>query len=192
MRLRQPDRRSCGAAALVMARRLVRPGYAAQVRDQDVFAHETRTLHRRLTSLADTAGGWQVPWPRALGTPPWAVARELGLVTGRRYRTRSVRLERRVWPLLQDATPQHPVAVFVGDRLLPRHVVLVSGVEAGGARTYEPAAGTDLVVASGRWDRGRLALAGWDRPWLVVSPAPAPGPAPGPSVPRSPASRPRR
>ena len=181
MRLRQPDRRSCGAAALVMARRLVRPGYAALVGDQSVFAHETMTLHRRLTSLADTTGAWQLPWPRALGTPPWAVARELGILTGLHYSVRQVRVGRRVWPLLQHATPQRPVAVFVGDRLLPRHVVLVTGIEAGGARTYEPSAGADLLVSSGRWERGDLALAGWDRPWLVVSPAP------GPSARRSPA-----
>lgn len=181
MRLRQPDRRSCGAAALVMARRLVRPDYAALVADQAVFAHEARTLHRRVTSLADTAGGWQVPWPRVLGTPPWAAARELGLLTGLRYTVHAVRVRRRVWPLLQGAGPRRPVAVFVGDRLLPRHVVLVTGIEAAGARTYEPSAGTDLVVASGRWERGDLALAGWDRPWLVVSPAPAPDPAAAPT-----------
>jgi hypothetical protein len=174
MRLSQPDRRSCGAASLVMARRLVRPAYAALVGDQAVFAHETSTLHRRVTSLADTTGAWQVPWPRALGTPPWAVARELGILTGRPYAVRQVRLGRRVWPLLERATPQQPVAVFVGDRFLPRHVVLVTGTEAGGARTYEPSAGVDVVVSSGRWERGDLALAGWDRPWLVVSPAPAP------------------
>ena len=80
LQLRQPDRRSCGAASLVMARRLVHPRYARLVSDQETFAHEAATLHRRLTSLADTAGGWQVPWPRALGTPPWAVARELRLL----------------------------------------------------------------------------------------------------------------
>lgn len=180
MSLRQPDRRSCGAAALVMARRLVRPGYAQLVGEQAVFAHEARTLHRRITSLSDTAGRWQVPWPRVLGTPPWAVARELGLLTGLPYAVRSVRVGRRVWPLLQGATPLRPVAVFVGDRFLPRHVVLVTGIEAGGALTYEPSAGTDLVVASGRWERGDLALAGWDRPWLVVSPAPTPDPGSGP------------
>jgi hypothetical protein len=157
-----------------MARRLVRPGYARLVSDQAVFAREASTLHRRLTSLADTAGGWQVPWPRAFGTPPWAVARELGLLTGMHYTVRPVRVGRRVWPLLQGATSQHPVAVFVGDRFLPRHVVLVTAVEAAGARTYEPSSGTDHVVSSGRWERGDLALAGWDRPWLVVSPAPTP------------------
>ncbi|MBL0748686.1 hypothetical protein [Nocardioides baculatus] len=170
MRLRQPDRRSCGAAALVMARRIVHPRYAGLVGDQATFAHEAVTLHRRLTSLADTAGGWQVPWPRSLGTPPWAVARELRLLTRVPYDVRTVRLGRRVWPHLAHVTPTRPAAVFVGDRFLPRHVVLVTDVERDITRTYEPASGLDLEVSRGRWESGDLGLAGWDRPWLVVSP----------------------
>jgi hypothetical protein len=112
-----------------------------------------------------------VPWPRALGTPPWAVARELRLLTGVRYTLHLVRLRRRVWTRLDRVPPGLPVAVFVGDRFLPRHVVLVTGVGDGRARTYEPASGLDLDVARHRWERGDLALAGWDRPWFVVSPA---------------------
>lgn len=170
MILRQPDRRSCGAASLVMARRLVRPRYAGLVTDQATFAHEASTLHRRLTSLSDTAGGWQVPWLRAVGTPPWAVARELRLLTGVPYAVRPVRLRRRVWRHLEAVTPERPAAVFVGDRFLPRHVVLVTGVAGTGATTYEPASGRTPTVSRDRWESGDLALAGWDRPWLVVSP----------------------
>lgn len=170
MRLHQPDRRSCGAASLVMARRLVQPRYAGLVTDQATFAHETATLHRRLTSLADTAGGWQLPWLRAIGTPPWAVARELRLLTGVPYALHVVRLHRRVWPPLQGVAPGRPAAVFVGDRFLPRHVVLVAEVDDEGTRTYEPASGLAMTVTRERWETGDLALAGWDRPWLVVSP----------------------
>ena len=154
-----------------MARRLALPRYAGLVTDQTTFAHEASTLHRRITSLADTSGGWQVPWPRALGTPPWAVARELRLLTGVRYRIHPVRLGRHVWPHLRDAGPQRPAVVFVGDRFLPRHVVLVTGTEGGGARTYEPSSGLELSVSRERWEHDDLRLAGWDRPWLVVSPA---------------------
>ena len=171
MRLQQPDRRSCGAASLVMARRLVHAPYAGLVRDQATFAHEARTLHRRVTSLTDTAGGWQVPWPRAIGTPPWAVARELRLLTGVRYAVRVVRLRRRVWPHLEGATADRPAAVFVGDRVLPRHVVLVTGVAGGRAQTYEPASGLVVDLGRDQWEQGDLGLAGWDRPWFVVSPA---------------------
>ena len=167
--LRQPDARSCGAASLVMARRLAHERYAGLVTDQPTFAHEVTTLHRRVTSLSDTAGGWQAPWPRVIGTPPWAVARELRLVTGVRYALHPVRLGG-AWSTLLDATVQHPVAVFVGDRFLPRHVVLVTGVDGARARTYEPASGLVLDVGREAWEEGRLALAGWDRAWLVVAP----------------------
>jgi len=171
LRLQQPDRRSCGAASLVMARRLVHERYAGLVADQATFAHEAATLHRRLTSPVDTAGGRQVPWPRALGTPPWAAARELRLLTGTPYGVRLVRWHRDVWSHLHGVGPARPAAVFVGDRLLPRHVVLVTEVRDGGATTYEPSSGTTTDVARERWERGDLALAGWDRPWLVVGPA---------------------
>lgn len=169
LRLQQPDRRSCGAASLVMARRFAHARYGELVTDQPTFAREVTTLHRRVTSLSDTAGGWQVPWPRAVGTPPWAVARDLRLVTGVPYAVHVVRLGG-TWSRLRDATGEHPVAVFVGDRLLPRHVVLVTGVDGPHARTYEPASGLVLDVPRDGWEHGPLRLAGWDRPWLVVAP----------------------
>lgn len=171
LRLHQPDGRSCGAASLVMARRLVHARYAGLVTDQATFAHEAATLHRRLTSLADTAGGWQVPWPRTIGTPPWAVARELSLLTGAPYAVHAVRRRRQVWARLETMGPARPAAVFVGDRWLPRHIVLVTGVAGAGTTTYEPASGLVVAVSRDRWERGDLALAGWDRPWLAVSPA---------------------
>lgn len=153
-----------------MARRLVHTRYAGLVTDQSTFAHEVATLHRRVTSLADTAGGWQVPWPRAIGTPPWAVARELRLLTGAPYAVRVVRRHRRVWPHLHGVGPGRPAVVFVGDRFLPRHVVLVTAVGDAGATTYEPASGLTSDVDRARWEHGDLGLAGWDRPWLVVGP----------------------
>ena len=49
-----------------------------------------------------------------------------------------------------------PVAVYVGDRLLPRHVVLVDGRRRRPARTYEPASGrgrrrVDRDALGARW-----------------------------------------
>lgn len=170
MRLTQPDRRSCGAAVLVMARRLVDPGYAVRVGDQAAFAREVTSLHRRVTSAADSAGRFQVPWPRAIGTPPWAMARELRLITGADYTTRAAR-RGGLWEHLRRTSPDRPAAVFVGDRLSPRHVVLVARVVGGAAWTYEPAAGVATPVDRSRWTEGPLRLAGWDRPWLVVAAA---------------------
>jgi hypothetical protein len=49
--------------------------------------------------------------------------------------------------------------------------VLVTGVDDDHATTYEPASGiTSLRVSRDRWEREALRLAGWDLPWLVVSP----------------------
>jgi len=170
MRLTQPDQRSCGAASLVMARRLAHPDYAEQVHDQLAFAREVLTLHKRVTSSTDSAGRFQLPWLRAIGTPPWAVARELELVTGADYSVHPVRPGGKVWRHLQRASPDRPAAVYVGNRLSPRHVVLVARVADGSAWTYEPASGVMTLVARSRWTEGRLRLAGWNRPWLVVVP----------------------
>ena len=171
MKLTQPDRRSCGAAVLVMARRLMRPDYAAQVSDQRVFAREVASLHRRLTSLVDSRGGLQVPWLRAIGTPPWATARELRLLTGHSYGVHPTRRRGEAWTRLSEATPSLPVAAYVGDRWSPRHVVLVLEHVDDAVWTYEPAAGHVTLVSRARWDEGPLRLAGWDQPWFVCAPA---------------------
>ena len=134
-----------------MARRLAHPDYAEQVHDQEAFAREVLTLHKRVTSSADSAGRFQMPWLRAIGTPPWAVARELQLVTGTDYSVHPVRPGGKVWRHLQRATPDRPAAVYIGNRLCPRHVVLVARVADGSAWTYEPASGVMTLVARTRW-----------------------------------------
>jgi len=152
-----------------MARRLADPRYAGLVTDQPTFAHEVTTLHRRLSSLADAAGSWQLPWLRVVGTAPWAVARDLRLVTGARYASPVVR-HGGAWDLLAHATAARPVAVYVGDRFLPRHVVLVTRIDDAHATTYEPSSGLLVDVPREHWEQGRVRLAGWTRPWLVVAP----------------------
>ena len=133
MRLAQPDRRSCGAASLVVARRGVDPAYAARVADQESFAAEVLRMHRRITSFTDSAGRPQPPWLRVVGTPPWATARELCLITGTPYAVRRARRGAGVWEQVSSAGEQRPVAVYVGDRWMPRHVVLVVGPVTGRA-----------------------------------------------------------
>jgi hypothetical protein len=174
VKLAQPDRRSCGAATLVMARRAVDPAYAERVPDQRAFAREVLDLHRRITSMVDSAGAYQVPWLRMIGTPPWATARELRLITGWDYAVHAARRGSEVWAHVRTATQQHPVAVYVGDRWTPRHVVLALGTDDRpgheGSWTYEPAAGHVALVSRARWEQGPLRLAGWNRTWLVVAP----------------------
>ena len=82
--LAQPDQRSCGPSALVAARMLVDPTYADRFADDRTagFATETLAVHRRVTALVPAGGDLQIPWPRMLGTPPWAVARAMSTFSG--------------------------------------------------------------------------------------------------------------
>ncbi len=166
---RQPDRFTCGSSVLVRARMLADPGYDRWLRETDDpaarFSDEALRTHRRTLRIVDDAGTWTLPWPRFLGTQPWAVARELP----GRHRVRLVLHRDAAWDRLVRATA--PLPLYVGSRSLPRHVVLVTGSPgADRLRIYEPSAGVDLTVHREAFVRARLGLAGWDHPWFVVTP----------------------
>ncbi|MDP2773678.1 MAG: hypothetical protein Q8O61_08980 [Nocardioides sp.] len=160
--LRQPDRRSCGASVVVAARMLADPSYAASMTPAG-FADAVLVAHRRITAR-DVAG---VPWPRALGTPPWAVARELGP----RHVTRLA------WPRARASFDRvaasvgagHLAALYVGNRWCPRHVVLaVAAPAVDSLLVYEPSSGRMAPVDRRSVVEHRMRLAGWDRLWFVV------------------------
>ena len=143
--LRQPDQRSCGPSCLVVARMLLDPAYAAGV-SADNFDDEVLALHRTVTRPIDARGALQLPWPRALGTPPWAVARQLSALDAER--TYSARLTlRRGRAFDRLATAAAPSVLYVGSRLLPRHVVLVVSAGDDWLRIYEPSRGSVVRVA---------------------------------------------
>jgi hypothetical protein len=108
---------------------------AQQLRAGDVdpawpgFAARVHATHRRLRR-------W---WPRLLGTTPWAVARALGGRV-RPFHAAGVR-----------AALPRPVPVFVGSRLLPRHVVLVVAAAPDDLLAYDPAAGALVGLSTLRW-----------------------------------------
>jgi hypothetical protein len=131
----QPDSRTCGPSVVVVAQQL--PHGLPDPWPQ----FETRVLgtHRRIN-------GW---WPRALGTPPWAVARELG------GRIRWIR--GRGWAEVLGALP-HPTPVYLGSRWLPRHVVLALGAEDGVPLVYDPARGAVVPVTASRWGTAWFAV----------------------------------
>ena len=148
---------------LVRARMLADPGYDDWVRGApdpaERFGDEVLRTHRRTNRL-----GAGLPWPRALGTIPWAVARELPGP----HRVRWVLDRERAWDWL--VTSPDPVPLYVGNAALPRHVVLVVEAAADRALVYEPGAGVDRAVDRAAFLAGRLGLAGWQRPWCMVTP----------------------
>ena len=176
VRLPQPDRVSCGAAVVVASRWLADGGPA----DERVwslrarFGAEVQQAHRRLTEVRDGRGRLQVPWPRTLGTPPWAVARALGNersgFTARLVRPRWGR--RRRWrELAQVVASGRPVPLYVGSRWLPRHVVLATSRPATGSlHVYEPGRGVLVEVTEEAFRHGRLDLGGWTHPWWQIVP----------------------
>ncbi|MDP3893060.1 hypothetical protein [Nocardioides sp.] len=180
----QPDHRSCGAAVLVLARALTDEGYAELLVTGrhprtdvtldgplvDRFHQEVLALHRRVTGPVDVRGRLQLPWPRVIGTPPWAVAGQLGAS----YTTRAVlpaRRESAYDTILTGLGHQRPVALFVGNRRLPRHVVLTLAGDERRLVVYDPGHGLMAEVPRDSFAGARLRVSGWDVPWFVVTPA---------------------
>lgn len=169
--LRQPDQRSCGAAVLVAAQLLVQPSYAALLTTPSQWRDEVLAMHRRVTSAYDAAGRLQVPWPRALGTPPWAAAHQLEAITGVAHDVDLVVDRGTAFDRLLETTG--PAPLYVGS-WLPRHVVLVTGASSGTLRCYDPAQGAIGTFTRGAFVGARLRLSGWDRAWFTILPRPGP------------------
>lgn len=153
---------------LVVHQMLRDPAYAERVADR--FDDECLAMHARATGPVDVTGRAQLPWPRALGTPPWAVAAQLSGTTGVRHRPLAIRpgrRERALDRIRAAATAGNPVPLYVGSRWLPRHVVLVLD---GELRTYDPASGRQVRIDAGSFASGRLSVSGWSRPWFAVIP----------------------
>ena len=137
-------------------------------------------LQRRLKTLSNARAAAGLPWPAALGTPPWGAAHvaRWGAV---RYRHAMVGGPRQAEVL--DAVASWgqagvPVPLFAGGDLargiataVPRHVVLVTGVVGPVWSVYEPSSGTVHEVTRGQLVAGgRLAaLGGWNHlTWALV------------------------
>ncbi len=170
--LRQPDQRSCGAAVLVVARALEHPSYAGLLDDPRAFSAAVLGVHRQVTSPVDTRGRAQLPWPQALGTPPWAVARQRAGDTGIPHHTHLHRFgPAAAFDRIAAASAATPVPFYVGSRLLPRHVVLALGSEGERLACYEPSSGTVVGVDRAAFATGRLGLGRWGVVWFSVQPA---------------------
>ena len=198
---------SCGPAALTVARMLVDPGVAGwihrDVGDRDSsgaplvgggslvrraaerFAAYEDVVHRRVTSTTGAQGAGQVPWPRALGTPPWGARRELedlALPVGTRYRSvlvrwspESARAQLLDW-LATHVTATQPGLIYVGSPRLPRHVaLLVRGSD--GLVVYDPGDGSVGPLDVAGVSAARAPIGGWRMPWWLIGPVGAGHPA---------------
>lgn len=202
----QQSSTTCGSACLTVARMLVDPGFARWVRfglghdadaddadagrgDADAapgpdgqkqrFAAHERLVAGRTNGLIGAGGRVQLPWPRALGTPPWGARGELEYgaaepgadydISWFRLAGRP-RLERAYAGLLARAHDGRPVLLYIGNAWTPRHVVLVMPPTGGDAApdVYEPSAGRVLSLPREGFVTRRLRLAGWDVPWAAV------------------------
>jgi hypothetical protein len=185
----QPDPTTCGSCVLVVSRLLHDPDYADALVEgtkplegggglQERFAQEALAMHRVTSGTKDGAGRLQLPWPGALGTRPWALAREMTHKSGERgsrYVVRPVPPRRRLSAfdrIAALAAAGQAVPLYVGNRWCPRHVVLaLPGNEGEGrVRVYDPADGRRYPVAAEDFAAGRLDVAGWKVPWAAVMP----------------------
>jgi len=170
---RQPDQRSCGASVLVVERALRDEGYAQLLVDgagAQRFRAEALGMHRRTTGPVSLSGRLQVPWPRALGTPPWAIAGQLSAARGPQVVRWGLRRATLLGAILTAVRSGVAVPLYVGSRWLPRHVVLVVGADDERLSCYEPNSGRLQSVPRHAFRDGSLGLAGWSRPWCAVLP----------------------
>ena len=72
-----------------------------------------------------------------------------------------------------------PVPVYVGNRVLPRHVVLVVAAAHGTWVVYDPARGGLVTVDAEQAAQDRLPFGRWHRAWFALLPRATPGDAPG-------------
>ncbi|MBU2696113.1 hypothetical protein ABFU82_13445 [Nocardioides sp. WV_118_6] len=164
--LGQPDERSCGAASVLAARAVLsewRP------RNGDGGAEITEE-HRLLTSSRSARDRFQVPWPRALGTPPWAVADALRVLSGRPVATVHARPRPDLaYDVVREQLRTRPVAVYLGSRLLPRHVVLAVGEVGDGIQVFDPSRGARLIrVPRENWAGHRVGVGRWNYFWFAI------------------------
>ncbi len=150
-------------------------GSTAQAR----FAAYLDLVHARTNTLLGPDGRPQLPWPRALGTTPWAVCRELesgAAAPGARYRSVLVRWRNpeRVATLAQrlagHVTDQRPGALFVGNATLPRHVALLVPGDDGSLLVHDPGSGAVAALDVPALVDRRTEVAGWTQPWFLVGP----------------------
>jgi hypothetical protein len=191
----QQTHTTCGSASLTIARMLVNPAFAQWIRhgirkdarDGDVpdasteaqrFAAYEQVVASRTNAVLGAGRRLQLPWPRALGTPPWGARHELEYgaadpeadydVAWFRHRGRGG-LEQTYAALRARVRDGRPALLYVGNAWLPRHVVLVMPPTGGQELdVYEPSSGRVIDLPRQAFVERRLAVGGWDVPWAAL------------------------
>ncbi|HSF97262.1 MAG TPA: hypothetical protein VLA55_01115 [Ornithinibacter sp.] len=144
------------------------------------FAAYERIVMRRTNSVFPGASRVNVPWPRRLGTPPWGACRELEYGAARRGTSYTVEVLRTDSPrelvssfdtLVDVVAEGEPGLLYVGNTVMPRHVVLV--LPGDGDRmldVYDPGSGRVSHLRRDAVVERRVGLSGWDVPWIAVRP----------------------
>lgn len=189
LRLRQFGPTTCGPTCAIVMRVLLDPAYALWLTSGDhleperpsdglPFEQRFRTQQHAVHEALTRRAIGPIPWPRALGSPPWALAAFLNRFTGLTgghfgwvpvNGDDPVHLGRCLDAVLRGVSAGLPVPVYVG-RHVDRHVVLAIGSRADAVVVYDPAAGAVLDVPLADWEAGRVGIAGWDHLESVVVP----------------------
>ncbi|MFP5022200.1 hypothetical protein [Pseudonocardia phyllosphaerae] len=151
---RQADGVSCGPTVL-----LVTAALAEGATPVDVPAAAQRAAHRQANRV----------WPRFLGTTPWGMRawlRRHAPAAGRfRIRRWSARTARAVTAAVAAG---NPVPLLVGARI-PRHWVLVLGLDGGAWLVFEPSSGQVRRLDPAVLLRGDAAgVVGWPRAFCAL------------------------
>jgi hypothetical protein len=158
---------------------ILRPGADAHGKDTAArFRTDTLAMHELTNAVRDETGRWQLPWPKALGTQPWAVARRMSEPGGCGVSDAAYSVHvadpRRPGPVMIAITSAtaagHCVPIFVGDALAPRHVALVIGASDDSFTAYDPSNGRAVEVSRAAVRAAAMRLAGWSQLWLAVLP----------------------
>jgi hypothetical protein len=181
---RQASGTTCGSSSLAMFRLLTDREFAdslLQGTPADVARRWARLEQAVLasTNRVSSGSGLRLPWPRALGTPPWGLRDaldDLGRARGVRFEvvrvdgTRAGEVDTALRRVDAAVARGVPVPLYVGNGLTPRHVVLAVGTAPGWVDLYDPGHGGRTRVQREALRTGRARVSGWDLLWAVVAP----------------------